>query len=314
MKNKKDNKNIISVIFTKFFRFKDAFKWSLISFIGFILGLTILSLNDYIVPFLIFISTTFCIMAFTFAINNYYDAKSDKVNPRRENINAIASGQISSKIAILLLLFLVILPLLISIFYRFEIFIFCGFLLFLGWAYSAPPFRTKNIPVIDVIWHFIGFFSYIIWGSLVSGGSIYHGSITLVTWLMAVSIGLFSSIGQVGNHISDYSSDKETGTITFTVWAGLDKAKITINFLTLLHLIVLMPLILFYTIEYYASFLFFIVVALLGLIILKPRRGAFPTKNCWIFYFSIVIGGAVYVSILIYHIYTLLNITPLDIL
>jgi 4-hydroxybenzoate polyprenyltransferase len=314
MKSKKENENIIFIIFTKFFRFSDTFKWSLISFIGFILGVSILSLDTYIIPFLVFITTTFCIMAFTFAINNYYDAKSDKVNPRRENINAIASGQIPRKVAISLLFFLVIIPLIITILHRLEIFIFCVFLLFLGWAYSAPPFRTKNIPVVDVIWHFIGFFSYIVWGSLISGGSIYNGSIPLIIWLMAVSIGIFSSIGQVGNHISDYSSDKETGTITFAVWAGLDKAKVTINFLTLLHIIVLIPIILFYTIEYYASFLFFIVIALLGLILLKPRRGAFPTKNCWIFYFSIIIGGAVYVSILIYHIYTLLDISPLDIL
>ncbi|KYK26642.1 hypothetical protein AYK20_03265 [Thermoplasmatales archaeon SG8-52-1] len=314
MKNKNDNKDIVIVIFTKFFRFKDTFKWSLISFIGFIFGITVLSFSKYIVPLLVFIATTFCIMAFTFAINNYYDVKSDKINPRRENINAIASGQISRKTARFLLFFLVIVPLTISIFYRLEIFIFCGFLLFLGWAYSAPPLRTKNMPVIDVIWHFIGFFSYIIWGCLVSGGSIFQGSIPLITWLIAISIGIFSSIGQVGNHISDYSSDKETGTITFAVWAGLDKAKITINFLTLFHLIVLIPLILLYTIEYYASFLFFIVFAFLGLIILKPRRGTFPSKNCWIFYFSIVIGGAVYLSILIYHIYILLNIPSLGIL
>ena len=314
MKSKEKNKNIVFIIFTKFFRFSDTFKWSLISFIGFILGVSVLTLNTYIIPFLVFLTTTFCIMAFTFAINNYYDAKSDKVNPRRENINAIASGQMPRKAAISLLFCLVIIPLIITVFYRLELFIFCAFLLFLGWAYSAPPFRTKNIPVIDVVWHFIGFFSYIIWGSLISGGSIYHGSIPLVSWLMAVSIGIFSSIGQVGNHINDYSSDKETGTITFAVWAGLGKAKITINFLTLLHLIVLIPLVLFYTIEYYASLIIFIVIALLGLIILRPRRGAFPTKNCWIFYFSIVIGGAVYISILIYHIYTLLNIPPFDIL
>ncbi|KYK22843.1 hypothetical protein AYK24_01665 [Thermoplasmatales archaeon SG8-52-4] len=314
MKNKKDSKNLISIIFTKFFRIKDAFKWSLISFIGFILGVSVLSLNEYIIPFFVFIFTTFCVMAFTFAINNYYDAKSDKINPRRENINAISSGQISRIAAISLLLLLVIIPLLISFFYRFEIFIFCLFLLFLGWTYSAPPFRTKNIPVIDVIWHFIGFFSYILWGSLVSGGSIYYGSIPLVIWLMAVSIGIFSSIGQVGNHISDYSSDKETGTITFAVWAGLNKSKITINILTLIHLIVLVPLIFFYTIDYLTSFLFFIAIAILGLIILKPRRGVFPSKNCWVFYFSIVIGGAVYVSILIYHIYTLLNVLPFDII
>lgn len=314
MKNKYEDNHIALVIISKFFRLKDTFKWSLISVIGFILGVTVLSFNDYIIPFLIFVVTTFCIMAFTFAINNYYDAKSDKINPRRKDINAIASGQISRQLAILLLFLLVLIPLIISIFYRLEVFIFCAFLLFLGWAYSAPPLRTKNIPVVDVIWHFLGFFSYILWGSLIAGGSIFYSSINLISWLMAISLGIFSSIGQVGNHISDYNSDKETGTITFAVWAGLDKAKITINFLTLIHLLVLIPLVLLYTVQYYVSIVFFIVIAFLGLILLKPRRGMFPSRNCWTFYFSIVIGGGVYLSIIIYHIYTLFDIPPLEIL
>ena len=59
---------------------------------------------------------------------------------------------------------------------------------------------------------------------------------------------------------------------------------------------------------------FFIIIAFLGLIVLKPRRGVFPSKNCWTFYFSIVLGGSVYLSILIYHIYTLFDIPPLEIL
>lgn len=314
MKNKNDKKPIVLVILFKYFRFKDAFKWSLISFIGFILGVTVLTLKDYIIPFLIFVVTTFCIMAFTFTINNYYDAKSDKINPRRKDINAIASGQISNQLAIILLLLFGTISLIISFIFKLEVFIFCAFLLFLGWAYSAPPLRIKNVPVLDVIWHFLGFFSYILWGSLIAGVSIYYGSVSQIIYLLAISLGIFSSIGQVGNHISDYSSDKETGTVTFAVWAGLDNAKITINILTLIHLIVLIPIVLLYSIQYYASILVFIVIAFLGLILLKPRRGEFPLKNCWTFYFSIVIGGGVYLSILIYHIYTLFDIPPLEIL
>jgi 4-hydroxybenzoate polyprenyltransferase len=292
----------------KFFRIKDALKWTLISFIGFILGITSLSIETYYLPFFSFLVATFCIMSFTFAINNYYDVESDRTNPRRKNINVIASGYISRNISISLLLILILVPIIISIFLGLEILSFCIFLLFIGWAYSAPPLRTKNIPVLDVAWHFLGFFSYIVWGSLIAG------SIGMMTWLMAISIGIFSSIGQVGNHINDYSYDKKSGTSTFAVWAGLDKAKITINVLTLLHLILIIPLVLFYSIQYYASIGFLIIVALLGLIVLRPRGGMFPTRRCWTFYFAVIIGGGVYISVLIYHIYTLLGVPPLELL
>jgi 4-hydroxybenzoate polyprenyltransferase len=277
----------------------------LISLLGFILGVTVLSLKIYLLPLLVFIVTTLCIMGFTFAINNFYDAKSDKINPRRKNINAIASGRIFKKTALVFLVLLAIIPLIISILFRWDVFLFCAYLLFLGWAYSTPPLRTKNIPVIDVLWHFLGFFSYVIWGGLVAG------SIGFVTYLMALSIGIFSSIGQVGNHISDYASDKETGTVTFAVWSGLDKAKKTIILLTFIHLVVLLFLFLFYSVKYYASVIFVIVIAILGLVILRPKRGTFPSKNCWTFYFTIVIGGGVYISILIYHLCILLNIPSL---
>lgn len=309
MSNKlNDKKNIFSIFFNEFLRIRNVLAWTLVSFVGFIFGISSLDLGSYIIPFFVFFVSFFFIVSVTFSLNNYFDVDSDRINPRRKNINAIEFRKISKQTVFFLNIIFIFISLIVTFLYKFEIFLFSIFLLFLGLAYSIPPFRIKGRPVLDVIWHFLGFFSFIIYGSFIAG------SIELISWLMAISLGVWSSIGQVGNHIEDYSSDKSSGTKTFAVWAGLDKAKITINFLTLLHLIVLIPLIIFYTIDYYASFLFFIVIALLGLIILKPRRGAFPTKNCWIFYFSIVIGGAVYVSILIYHIYTLLNIHPFDIL
>lgn len=308
MSNKSNNKkNIFSVFFTEFIRIRNVFAWTLISFVGFILGMSSLDLSGYIIPFLVFFISFFFIASITFSINNYYDADSDRINPRRKNINAIASGNISKQTGFFLNIIFIFITLAITILYKFEVFLFSIFLLFLVLIYSVPPFRLKGRPALDVILHFIGFFSFVLYGSFIAG------SVELISWLVAISLGVWSSIAQIGNHIEDYSSDKSSGTKTFAVWAGLDKAKITINFLTLIHLIVLIPLVLLYTIEYYASFLFLIVIAFLGLIILKPRRGVFPSKNCWTFYFSIVIGGGVYISILIHHIYTLLNVSPLDI-
>jgi len=224
------------------------------------------------------------------------------------HINAIASGRISKQTGIFLNITFVFISLVVSILFKFEVFLFCAFLLFLGWAYSAPPLRTKNWPILDVIWHFLGFFSYVIWGSLIIG------SIGLINWLVALSLGVWSCVGQVGNHIADYSFDKDSGTKTFAVWIGLEKAKITIEILTLLHLILLIPLILLYSLSYLITIIIVIVIPIVGLIILKPKKGAFPTKRCFIYYFTIVIGGAVYLSCLLYRILFILGEPTLGLL
>ena len=271
-------KNIALVVLTEFIRIKDAMAWSAISFIGFLLGISALSLNNYILPLSIFIVSTFCIVSFTFAMNNYYDADSDRENPRRMHINAIASGKISKKTGILLSIILVIIPLVVSILFKFEVFLFCAFLLFFGWAYSVPPLRIKGRPVMDVIWHLFGFFFLVLWGSFIAG------SIGLINWLIAISFGVWSSVGQVGNHIRDYSFDKDSGTKTFAVWIGLDKAKTTIEILTLMHLIILIPLVLLYSLSYHITIIIVIIIPILGLIILRPKKGAFPTNRCFIYF------------------------------
>jgi len=307
-------KNNVLLFLNEFMRISDSLKWSTISFLGFILGITELSINIYFVPFLIFAISTFCIMAFTFAINNFYDTESDINNPRRKDTNALASGIISRKSAIFYLLILALIPLLISILsFRFEIFIFCAYLLFLGWAYSAPPLRTKNIPGIDVIWHFIGFFSFVIWGALIAGSSLYNGSIDLIIWLMAISIGVFSCIGQVWNHIVDYSFDKDAGIKTFAVKIGLENAKKILIFLIIIHLIFLIPIILLYSLKYSITIIILILCMILGLIVLNPKKDGFPSKKSFEFYFAVVVGGSVYLTCLIYNLLFLLGIEMIKI-
>jgi 4-hydroxybenzoate polyprenyltransferase len=301
-------KNKTLVILTEYIRIKDVMVWSAISFGGFILGMSHLDLSSNIIPLIVFLVSTFFIMSFTFTINNYYDTDSDKVNPRRKDINAIASGKISKKTGIVMNIIFIIIPLIVSILYKFEVFIFCTFLLFLGWAYSASPLRTKSRPILDVIWHFLGFFSYVIWGSLIAG------SIGLINWLVAISIGVWSSVGQIGNHISDYSFDKDSNTMTFAVWIGINKAKITIEILTLIHLILLIPLIVLYSLSYLITIIIIISIPIIGFIILKPTKGVFPSKRCFIYFFTVAIGGAVYLSCLVYHLLFIYGEPTLDLL
>lgn len=296
-----EEKNIILLHLTEFIRIKDVMAWSAISFGGFILGISSLDLSSYIIPLLVFLVSTFFVMSFTFTINNYYDADSDKKNPRRRNINAVASGKISKQTATSINIIFAIIPMIVSLLYKFEVFLFCVVLLIWMWIYSSPPLRLKGRPGIDVIWHFFAFVLIVVWGSLIAG------SIGLINWLVAISIGVWSSVGQVGNHIRDYSFDKDSRTKTFVVWIGINKAKITIEILTLIHLILLIPLILLYSLSYPITIIIISVIPTIGLLILKPKKGAFPTKRCYIYYFTIVIGGAVYLSCLLYHLLFILG-------
>ncbi|RLF27741.1 MAG: hypothetical protein DRN01_01665 [Thermoplasmata archaeon] len=294
----------LMVFLNEFIRIKDVMRWGGISSFGFLLGVSSLNPTKYLPSFLLFFITTFCILSFTFAINNYYDAESDKENPRRKNVNAIASGKISKKTGVSLNIILALTPIAVSVFLGFKLLTLCLTLVFLMWIYSAPPLRLKGRPGLDIMWHFSAFFLLVIWGSL------FAGSLETIHILTAASIGVFSCIGQIGNHIEDYKYDKESGTTTLAVKLGVEKTKRVLNGFTATHLILLTPLILLYTIKYYTTMFFFLLVAVAGFLILRPKKGFFPTKRCYTYYFAVVLGGAVYGSCLIYRLNSLLNVSP----
>jgi len=306
-KNKK-KENIIFVFLTQFVRIEHVFGWSAISFGGFILGMTSLNLYDYLIPFIVFLISTFCIISFTFSINNYYDADSDKINPRRKDYNAIASGKISKKTGIILNISLVLIPLILSYLYRFDVFLLCIIFLTWMWLYSSPPLRLKSRPGLDIVWHFFAFILIVLWGSLIAG------KINLINWLAALSLGAFSLIGQVENHIYDYSYDKESRTNTLAVKIGLKKTKKILTTLVFFHIILLIPLIILYTISYYHSILIVVIISIIGLIFFKYKRKEFTKQIFFVKYFTNVIGFAVYLSGLVYYILFLLETPTLGLL
>jgi len=296
-KNRK-KKNIILVFLTEFIRIRGVVNWSLISFVGFILGMSSFGLSSYLVPLLVFVVSAFCILSFTFAINNYYDADSDRENPRRMHINAIASGRISKQTGIFLNITFVAIPLVISMLFKLEVFLFCVLLLVWMWAYSSPPLRLKGRPGVDVIWHFFAFVLLIIWGSLVAG------SIDIINWLVAISFGIWSCIAQVWNHINDYSFDKESGTVTFAVWVGLDTAKTTLKMIVIFNTIFLIPLILLYSLSYLYTIVILIGGAVFVLFGIKPKKD-FPASP--VYYTLFVFAGIVYLSCVIYYLLVLIG-------
>jgi len=296
-KNRK-KKNIILVFLTEFIRIRGVVNWSLISFVGFILGMSSLGLSSYLAPLLVFVVSAFCILSFTFAINNYYDADSDRENPRRMHINAIASGRISKQTGIFLNITFVASSLVVSILFKLEVFLLCILLLVWMWAYSSPPLRLKGRSGLDVIWHFFAFFLLIMWGSLIAG------SIDIINWLVAISFGIWSCIAQVWNHIGDYSFDKESGTVTFAVWVGLDTAKTALKMIIILNTIFLIPLILLYSLSYLYTIVILIGGAVFALVGIKPKKD-FPVSP--VYYTLFVFAGIVYLSCVIYYLLVLIG-------
>ncbi len=183
------------------------------------------------------------------------------------------------------------------------IFLFCSFLLFLGWAYSFPPLRLKGKPGVDIIWHFIGFFSYVLWGSLISN------SIGLINWLVAVSAGLFSCVFQVHNHILDFSFDKDSNTVTFAVWAGLVNAKKVMHSLILIHTIFLFPIIMIYSIRYLGTIFILIGGIIIGLLKSKPKKIQSGKRSTFMILYYLTLS--IYLSCLFYRIFYLFGIQPL---
>ena len=289
-----EKKNIVTVFLAEFIRIRGVVGWSAFSCMGFILGMSSLPLSEYLGPLLVFLVSTLCILSFTFAINNYYDIDCDRINPKKIHFNAMASGKISRKTGAFAIIILVIIPpLTVTFLFNLGAFVFCVLFIFWMWAYSSPPLRLKGRPGADIIWHFIAFVLLVLWGSFIAG------SLGLINWLVAISLGVFSCIAQVLNHLNDYEFDKESGIVTYAVWRGLDTTIATLKIIIILHLIFLIPLIFLYSLQYAYTIGVLIAGVLMGIFIVNAKRNALWSSA---YYFPIVLGFTVYINCIIYHI------------
>jgi len=283
--------------FTGFIRIRGVLNWFAISFFGFLLGVPSLDITSYIIPLFFFVVSTFFILAFTFAINNYYDIDTDKENPRRAHLNALASGNISKQTGITFNLIFIVIPLVLSLFITREVFVFCAFLILWMWVYSAPPLRLKGRPGLDILWHFIAFLALVLWGSYLAG------SVSLITLLVAVSLGIFGCFAQIDNHIHDYPFDKASGSKTFAVWIGLHNANISLKVSFILYIVFLIPLIVLFSL-YSTLTLLIVCGGIIGsVVIIKIKKN---TGTQLLYHVINFFGRSVYVTCLIYHLSSIL--------
>jgi 4-hydroxybenzoate polyprenyltransferase len=166
------------------------------------------------------------------------------------------------------------------------------------WVYSSPPVRLKGRAGLDVVWHFVAFLLLVVWGLVVAG------SVSLLGGLVAVSVGLWSVIGQIWNHLSDYRFDKESGTVTFAVWAGLNKSKKVLQWSVIVHFVFLLPLIVFFSLRYWVS-VGVLMVGLVVAVVVRPSED-FPLSRGY--YMPFVFAFFVYLSCLVYHFFDLLGV------
>jgi len=283
--------------FTGFIRIRGVLNWLAISFFGFLLGIPSLEITSYTVPLSLFAVSTFFILAFTFAINNYYDIDTDKDNPRRVHLNAMASGKISKQTGMILNLIFIVIPLVLSLFYTPEVFLFCSLLIFWMWMYSAPPLRLKGRPGFDILWHFIAFLALVLWGSYLAG------SVSIMNFLVAVSLGIFGCFAQIDNHIHDYPFDKASGSKTFAVWMGVHNASVALKVSFILYIVFLIPLIVLFSFYSYLTILVLCGGVVASVFIIKIKKSILTPSLYQVINFF---GGSVYLNCLIYHISTIL--------
>jgi 4-hydroxybenzoate polyprenyltransferase len=293
-----EKKNGIFFTFlTGFIRIRGVVTWLAISFFGFLLGISSLDITSYTVPLIFFVFSTFFILTFTFAINNYYDIDTDKENPRRAHLNAMASGKISKQTGMLLNLIFIVIPLVLSLFFTLEVFVFCAFLIFWMWVYSAPPLRLKGRPGLDILWHFIAFFALVLWGSYLAG------SVSIISILVAVSLGIFGCFAQIDNHIHDYPFDKASGSKTFAVWIGINKAYVALKVSFIFYMVFLIPLIVLFSLYSYLTVFILCGGIVVSLLLIKIKKSKLTPSLYHVINFF---GGSVYFSSLIYHLTSIL--------
>jgi len=283
--------------FTGFIRIRGVFNWFAISFFGFLLGISSLDITSYMVPLFFFVVSTFFILAFTFAINNYYDIDTDKANPRRAHLNAMASGKISKQTGLVFNLIFIVIPLVLSLFYTLEVFVFCAFLIFWMGVYSAPPLRLKGQAGLDILWHFIVFLALVLWGSYLAG------SVSMINMLVAFSLGIFGCFAQIDNHIRDYPFDKASGSQTFAVWIGIHKASVALKVSFIIYIVFLLPLLVLFSFSSYLTILIVCGGMIVSVYIIKIKKSTLVPS---LYYVIIFFGRSVYLSCLIYHISSIL--------
>ena len=197
---------------------------------------------------ILFIIAFFLFESFGFAINDYFDAKSDSKNPKTKNL--IAMGLIKKSHA---MIFCILLSL--------AIFALCAILLPLEVSYvvlaiyivfvlySCPPFRFKEKFILDISVHGI-FMSFLFAGAYIIGKP---DNMNLI--LLAIPAFFISSIVCTTHEMRDIKSDKKSMFKTTAIKLGYQGSLKLVRAEFIMALLSFIYVVLFYMPHYMLLFL-----------------------------------------------------------
>lgn len=177
--------------------------------------LELMRIKHYIKNFLIFFPLVFskrlcevssllrCILAFVilslvcsivYIVNDINDVEKDKLHPKKRN-RPIASGKVSIKEAICLILFLLVLTIIGLIYLNASLYTIVLLLLYLvlNLGYS---FGLKNIPLLDITILVFGFLIRVVYGA-----SIINVEVSAWLYLTIISMSFYLVLGKRRNEI-----------------------------------------------------------------------------------------------------------------
>ena len=164
---------------------------------------------------IIFYAIVFLFLSFGFLVNDCFDIKEDKLDKSKKN--HLILQNINSKRRLIFPIFLGILGLSLSTLFGQKAFLLSLIAVILGFFYSVPPIRLKSRPILDLLSH--GLFAGVM--IFLFPIVVFSEQLSLLHFLVTLSIFYFSIILELRNHIEDYLTDKKAGLKTTVCALGL---------------------------------------------------------------------------------------------
>ena len=228
-------------------RVKDWIKSTLwIPFIGAFLAHT--SLQNFILIAVVY----FCVTAYAFVVNNYFDVEIDRQHKRKKqsNVNPLANGFVAKKSTLMLIGVLLSISIFLSLQINFIGFVFVLLSLLSSTLYSVKYIRLKEKPGLDIITSgfMFGFFPFL------AGLTLAGGIINFPFIVVGILFTILSINGLLTHQIVDYYDDLGN-TNNLTLKIGREKSFILSLFLILISLLFFELVLVFFSIQWYFHFL-----------------------------------------------------------
>lgn len=247
----------------KLLRIKDWRAYVLIALFGFLASEGFLSPIKEIIIFW-FIILFF--LAFGFSINDCFDTKEDDLDKNKEKL--VISREITFKNGLAFSVFFAVSGLLLTLKFGQKALFFTLITVLLTLFYSAPPFRFKSKPFLDLISH--GFFA----GALIFflPFLIFNKSPVFFHYLIAFAVFWISITLEIRNHLEDYKNDKEAGLKTTVCYLGKEKSEKILKLMIIFSPLIYLVAFFFFSPIYLLIFLVVTLIFLPKIFLFQPKR------------------------------------------